>query len=219
MRKPLLLVAVLLLAVPAFARLSKYKDWASSPEGYFMTKAEHEQWSKLDTDADAEKFIADFRARRPDTFEKEVADRAANADKYLTIGKTEGSKSLRGKVVILLGPPSHIDIAEQQVTNSSKRDNPMIAGLMSNMNSAESGGGKGGGDSNNSMGNTISTSTVVRIMHFNYQGPIAKTADRKQIDINVEIDPVSGKDHSQSRSDEKDLDTIFELVAQSWIKK
>jgi GWxTD domain-containing protein len=184
-----------------------------------MTKAEREQWSKLDTDADAEKFIADFHAKRPDTFPKEVAERAANADKYLTVAKTEGSKSLRGKVVILLGPPTHIDISEQSVTNSSKRDNPMIAGLMSNMNSADSGGGGKGGDSNNSTGNSMSTSTVVRIMHFNYQGQIAKTADRKQIDVNVEIDPNTGKDRAQSRSDESDLNSIFELVAQSWIKK
>lgn len=224
MKKSLMLVAVLLLAVPAFARLSKYKDWPNSPEGYFMTKAERLQWAKLDNDADAEKFIADFRARRLDNFQKEVADRAEHADKLLTIGKTEGSKSIRGKVVILLGPPSRIDVSEQTVTNSEKRDNPTVAGLMSNMNAGDSGGGGGGragggGSANNSLGNSMSTSTVVRIMHFNYQGEIAKTADRKQIDVDVAIDPVSGKDRIESRSAQSDLDSIFELVAQSWIKK
>ena len=74
----LVAVAVLSLAVPAFAGVSsKYKDWANSPEGYFMTKAERDQWSRLDSDTAAEKFIADFHARRPANFEKEVAARAA----------------------------------------------------------------------------------------------------------------------------------------------
>src|SRR5689334_23470611 len=137
MKKTLMLLTVLLLAVPVFARMSKYKDWAQSPEGYFMTKAERAQWAKLDTDAEAEKFIADFHARRLDNFQKEVADRAEHADKLLTIGKTEGSKSIRGKVVILLGPPSRIDVSEETVKNSEKRDNPFVAGLMSNMNAAD----------------------------------------------------------------------------------
>jgi hypothetical protein len=65
----------------------------------------------------------------------------------------------------------------------------------------------------------MSTSTLVRIIHFNYQGAVAKTADRKQIDVNVEVDPDTGKDRIPSRSNESDLNTVFELVAQSWIKK
>jgi GWxTD domain-containing protein len=214
------LFVVALFALPLFARLSKYKGWESSPEGYFMTKAEREQWARVDTDADAEKFIADFRARRLPNFEKEVADRAANADKYLTIAKTPGSKSLRGKVVILLGPPTSMDVSERTVTNSEKRDNPIVAGAMSNMNAADSGGGgRGGGDANNSTGATMSTSAAVRTIHFNYQGAVAKTADRKQIDVSVDIDPNTGKDRIESRSAESDLDSVFELVAESWIKK
>ena len=223
MKRLLVLLAVVLFSVPLFARLSKYKGWENSPEGYFMTKGERDQWAKIDTDADAEKFIADFHAKRPDNFQKEVAERAANADKYLTIAKTPGSKSLRGKIVILFGPPSQMDVAEKTVTNSEKRDNPIVAGLMSNMNAADSGGGGGrsggGGDGNNNVGGSMSTSTVVRIMHFNFQGPIAKTVDRKQIDVNVDIDPVSGKDHMESRGEESDLNSMFEIVAESWIKK
>jgi GWxTD domain-containing protein len=218
LKRLLIALTVVALAAPAFARLSKYKGWENSPQGYFMTRAERDQWSRLDSDADAEKFIAEFLAKRPANFEKEVADRAANADKYLTIAKTPGSKSLRGKVVIVLGPPSSIDRSEKTVANSEKRDNPEVAGLMSNMNSADSGGGRSGGG-NNSVGGSMSTSTVVRIMHFNYQGAVAKTADRKQIDVSVEIDPDTGKDRIPSRSDESDLNSVFELVAQSWIKK
>ena len=221
MKRLLIALTLIVLAAPAFAKLSKYKGWENSPQGYFMTKGERAEWSNIDDDGAAAKFIADFIARRAANFEKEVADRAANADKYLTVGKTPGSKSLRGKIIILLGPPTQMDVAEQTVTNSSKRDNPFVASQMSNMNSGGGGstGGRGGGEDSGSLGNSMSTSTVVRIMHFNYQGAVAKTADRKQIDVNVEIDPISGKDRMQSRSDESDLNSIFELVAQSWLKK
>src|SRR5205814_4911287 len=183
MQRLLIAVTLVVLAAPAFAKLSKYKGWENSPQGYFMTKAEREEWLKIDNDDAAGKFVADFLAKRPANFEKEVADRAANADKYLTVAKTPGSKSLRGKVVILLGPPSQMDVAEQTVSNSAKRDNPSVASQMSNMNSSgvgSTGGRGGGGDDAGSLGNTMSTSTVVRVMHFNYQGAVAKTADRKQ---------------------------------------
>jgi len=223
MKRVFVLLAVFAFSAPLFARLSKYRGWDSSPEGYFMTRAERDQWSKIDSDADAEKFVADFRARRPDNFEKEVADRAANADKYLTVGKTPGSKGLRGKVVIVLGPPTQMDVADRAIT-SRKSDGGAMAGAMSNMNggdgdpggSTKRGGGGGGG---NAVASTMSTASVVRVMHFNYQGAAAKAADRKQLDVNVEVDPNSGKDRFSSRSEESDLDSIFEVVAQSWIKK
>jgi GWxTD domain-containing protein len=224
MKRAFVLLAVVALAMPVFARLSKYKGWDSSPEGYFMTKAEREQWAKVDTDADAEKFIADFHAKRPDNFQKEVADRAANADKYLTVAKTPGSKSLRGKIVILLGPPTQMDVVDRAVS-SGKNDSGAMAGAMTNMNGTDGGGSAGhtgkGGDSGsvNSIGSSMSTSSVVRVMHFNYQGAVAKTADRKQIDLDVEIDPNTGRDRIPSRGEESDLDSIFELTAQSWIKK
>lgn len=220
-----LLLLIVLVALPAFARMSKYKDWPQSPEGYFMTKTERAQWATLDTDRDAEKFIADFHARRLDHFQTEIADRAEHADKFLTIGRTAGSKSMRGKVVILLGPPSRIDISEQTVKNSSHTDNGIIAGYMSNMNEADSaGGGHGSGSrdgsaSNNMIATQMSTSTLVRIMHFNYQGAVPKLADRKEIDVDVVIDPTTGKDRIDSRSAESDLNSVFELVAQSWLKK
>jgi GWxTD domain-containing protein len=223
MKRLVVLFAALALAAPLFARVSKYKGWESSPEGYFMTRAERDQWAKIDTDAEADKFIADFRAKRPDNFEKEVADRAANADKYLTVAKTPGSKSLRGKVVILLGAPTSIDQIDRTVT-SNKRDNPVMAGAYSNMNSSGSTGGSGGragsgNEDGNIVGSTTSTSSVVHVMHFNYQGAAAKAADRKQIDVNVEVDPNTGKDRVQSHAEESDLNSIFEAVAQSWIKK
>jgi len=50
-----------LVALPLLAAdLGKYNDWDQSPQGYFMTKAEREQWERVDTAAAAEKFVAEF---------------------------------------------------------------------------------------------------------------------------------------------------------------
>lgn len=220
MKRLSIVVALALFAVPAFAGLSKYKDWPNTPEGYFMTKAERAQWSRLDSDMDAEKFIADFVAKRPANFEKEVADRAANADKYLTVEKTQGSKSIRGKVIILFGAPTSMDVANEVVKNTEKRDNPEVSSVMSNANSAGVGGGKGnGGVVSNMPGNYLATSQMIRVMHFSYTGDIARVVDRKSVDINVQIDPTNGKDMIASRTAESDLNAMFEAIAESWIKK
>lgn len=214
MRLTFRVVALLFLSVPAFAGTLAYKSWPQSPEGLFMTKGERAQWTAIDSDSAAADFIAAFRARRPEYFSKVVAERAKNADKYLSIGKTRGSRSLRGKVIILLGPPTSMDVYDEPVTNSEKRDSPAVTDLLSNMNSSSS-----AGSINNTILAPLSTSTVVRMIHFNYQGASAKTADRAQIDVNLEIDPISGRDWTESRTDGADLDQIFETVAQSWIKK
>ena len=102
------LLAVAITAASAFASdLVKFKDWDESPQGYFMTSAEREQWKTVSTDAQAETFVAEFLAKRDPKFAAEVATRAQNADKYLSIGKTKGSRTLRGKVVILHQPATH----------------------------------------------------------------------------------------------------------------
>ncbi len=120
--KTVRLFAVLALAaIPALAALSpKYKDWGSSPQAQFMTKAEREQWSAIKTDEEAEQFVNAFLAKRGPDFPALVADRVAAADKYLTYGKTPGSQTLRGKIIILLGPPSSFSVAERQTKRAGE---------------------------------------------------------------------------------------------------
>lgn len=220
-RNLLIAVAVLSLAVPAFAGLSKYRDWANSPEGYFMTKAERDQWSKVDSDAAAEKFIADFHARRPANFEKEVAARAEMADQHLTIAKVKGSQSLRGKIVILFGTPTSMDQMDQAIADQAHRDNPIIAGVYSNAGGGVGGGSdsRGGGESLGGVNDNLATGKVVRNLHFNFQGDIAKVVDRPQVDITVQIDPNTGRDQISSRTVMNDVNNMFETIAESWIKK
>ena len=64
MRKALLCLAGLALASIAPGGLSKFRDWAKSPEAYFLTAAEREGWSRINTDEDAEKFVEQYRGKR-----------------------------------------------------------------------------------------------------------------------------------------------------------
>jgi GWxTD domain-containing protein len=113
MKKSTVSLAFLLAASAAFAAglSKKNKNWEKSPEAYFLTSSEREQWKKVKTDADAQNFILDYKARRGPDFEKMLNDRIAVADKYFSSGETKGSETLRGKVVIVFGPPSSIERA------------------------------------------------------------------------------------------------------------
>lgn len=118
MRKWLLCLAALLvmLAAPlsAGSLSKKYRSWEKSPEAYFLTTDERAQWKKVQADADAEKFVADYLARRGPDFPALLKDRIAVADKYFSSGKTKGSETPRGKVIIVFGPPTSIDTSASQ---------------------------------------------------------------------------------------------------------
>ena len=104
--KPFALAVALLFA----ATLGKYRDWAESPQGYFMTKAERAEWSQLTTEADAEQFVNNFVASRGPRFADDVAAAAKEADDHLSVAGRKGSQTLRGKIVILLGRPASVTI-------------------------------------------------------------------------------------------------------------
>ena len=91
MKRFLSAAAALLLASAAFGQLSKYKDWAKTPEAVFLTPAERQTWSKVASDADAEKFIADYWAKRGgEPFKQEIARRIAAADQQFKLPQPEG---------------------------------------------------------------------------------------------------------------------------------
>jgi GWxTD domain-containing protein len=213
-----LLIALVLaaLAIPASAALSaKYKDWGSSPQAYFMTKAERAQWDAVKTDEEAQTFVDKFLASRGPNFAAEVADRAARADQYFTIGKAAGSKSMRGKVIILLGPPAGLEVVNENDTHVH-RDNPDAAGAMTGGSSgAGSGGGKGGGGGmggdSTSFGSQMLSVNSVRKYHFTYADP--------KLDVVVPADPNTGKDLPMKRADKLALEDAFELAAAASVRK
>jgi GWxTD domain-containing protein len=103
-------ILFLLFCTAAAATLSeKYRSWDKSPEAYFLTSEEKAKWKNVKTDDEAEKFVADYFARREPDLKAKLAERIAVADKYFSAGKVKGSETLRGKVIIVFGPPSQLD--------------------------------------------------------------------------------------------------------------
>jgi GWxTD domain-containing protein len=114
LKKILLILAGVAMASLSLAQLSKYKDWAKSPEAYFLTPSEREAWSAVKSDDEAEKFIATYWAKRdptPATTQNEFKDgvmrRIAAADEQFKARRyAKGSESARGHVFIVLGAPN-----------------------------------------------------------------------------------------------------------------
>lgn len=113
-RTLLITIAIAAFAVAAFAALSPEKAaWAKGPVQVLMTAEEVQQWNALQTDADADTFIATFWARRDPTpgtpeneFEEAFNKRVAVADKNFGVGRTRGALTDRGKIFLLFGGPA-----------------------------------------------------------------------------------------------------------------
>jgi GWxTD domain-containing protein len=113
-KKLALLIAGVAVTSLALAQLSKYKDWAKSPEAYYVTPAEKQEWAAVKSDEEAEKFIAQYWAKRdpnPATAQNEFRDgvqrRIAAADEQFKSRRyPKGSESPRGRVFITLGAPN-----------------------------------------------------------------------------------------------------------------
>jgi len=110
----------------AFAAISlaqpvKHKDWGKSAEAYFLTPSEKQAWSKVATDDDAAKFIAEYWARRdpnPATaaneFRDDVNRRIAAADEQFKMRSRRGSETSRGRLLVTLGLPTRVSTARGQ---------------------------------------------------------------------------------------------------------
>jgi GWxTD domain-containing protein len=103
-----------ILALLAASRLAagglspQFKDWAKSPEAYFLTAEEKTQWKNVKDDGQAKEFVERYYARRAPDLPQVLKERIGVADKYFSAGKVKGSETLRGKVIIVFGPPSEL---------------------------------------------------------------------------------------------------------------
>ena len=230
-RRIVVAIVSLFAAVPLFAGLSaKYKEWPSTPQGYFMTSGERAQWAAITTDAEAEKFIQQFLAARGGEFPAEVAKRTQMADKYLTIGKTPGSKTLRGKTIILLGAPASMDVRDGVEGEGHGRARAM-ADVVSRSGGADNTTGRPGSgamagaggisptDALGSSMSTLDTQKMRRYYSFTYQNDLVKKLDKPSLVVSVVADPQNGKDELTNRADAADLDKAFELAAEMSIVK
>lgn len=216
MKTKLAVLVAILLSTPLFARVSEYKHFPQSPQGFYMTKAEQAQWATITNDDDAKKFIDEFRAKRSPELLKQAADRAAKADQYLSLGKNLGSDSLRGKLVILLGPP-----ASMQVSEVGQEGHAQLT-QEGSMNAAASGspGGAGVGISESDVALAIQAggTTYKRTEYYTFTYSTASVPGHgKDLTVVVAVDASSGADRITDRKTAAELDEIFERIAQSSI--
>ncbi len=210
--------AVLLaLAVPAAAEgLSKYKDWADSPQAYFLSKAERAKWSTVTSDAEAEKFIAEYQAARGRGFAAAIQSRIDVADKTYKTGKVKGAGSPVGKTLILLGSPTTTE-RKSRVTKD-KLD-------MSSSDAVNQGGdsrGGGGGDPTTNVGGPGVNSMrgmqpeEPALIRWIYTGPnVPPGTGVKELTIEFLQDPagtITFRDAGQA-------DAVFEKVIEHWAPK
>ncbi len=207
-------VAAVLVALPLFAAdLGKYSTWADSPQGWFMTKGERAQWATLASEADAEKFVAEFLAKRDPKFAEEIATRIRKADQYFTVGKTNGSDALRGKVVIVLGPPSSMGVSAKP-TRAGGRTGSV------DMQLAATGGATAPGAADVaevSARDEMSAGSHDKIYTLTYGAEQLPTG--KGMSVVIEVNGVSGKDKMNDKRALEELNKLFESVAEASIKK
>ena len=203
---------VALVTVPAVAELSRFKEWGNSAQAYFMTKAEREQWTAIKSDTEAEAFIKNFVASRGPGFAGEVEKRVAVADKYLTFGKTPGSETLRGKIIILLGPPASFTVgtySKRRSGESSVNGNLGMAGDA----------GASLGDMNEAAQRADMSANVFRTYDFGYTADKLPAAFGKLLNVSVELDTLHGTERITDRKAAANVDALFEMAAAASVKK
>jgi len=223
MKNTVLFLATL-LAVPALnaGGLSKtYKNWDRSPEAYFLTRAERAQWKTVKTDAEAQNFILDYKSKRGPEWEKTLHERVAAADKYFSSGETKGSETLRGRIIILFGPPSSLDAGGGKGKSGA---NSGDAATLSGRSGQDGGRGVGGGAGAKDDGLALSSGGASPIgsaprhmdaptMTFIYDEQAAPRPIGKPFKIEVKM--ISNA--YQETWDSRDLEEKTEAVAQASI--
>jgi GWxTD domain-containing protein len=108
----------------------RVQDLSSSPEAYFLTADEPKEWSKLTSEEQRSEFRNEYWRRRDPTpaserneFRELVLSRIQTADERFAIGKTPGSRTARGLVFIVFGPPA----VQRQTMGPVKSAPEMIA--------------------------------------------------------------------------------------------
>jgi GWxTD domain-containing protein len=123
-KKILIALAGIAIAATSLAQLTKYKDWEKGPEAYFLTATERADWKKVASDQDAEQFIALYWAKRGgEAFKQEIARRIAAADQQFKLARYHrGADSVRGHLLVVLGPPSRV--SQQRAHRTTRRTTP-----------------------------------------------------------------------------------------------
>ncbi len=216
--KTLVAAVALALALPAAADgLVKYKDWADSPQAYFLSKAERAKWATITIDADAEKFIAEYQSARGKGFAAAIQSRIEVADKTYKTGKFKGARSPVGKTLILLGPPTTTE-RKSRVT----KDKVDMAGsdAVNQGGGAGSAGGSvdpttnvGGPGVNTMRGMQPEEPALIRWLYSGASVPPGVGAKE------VTIEFLNDAGGNITFRDKAEADTVFEKVIEHWAPK
>jgi len=202
--------------------LARYKDWGNSPEAYFLSAEERQRWSAIDSDEAAETFIAEYRAVRGKGFGAAIQSRIAYADKNFSIGKKKGSETLRGRTLIVFGPPTRVVQGSVSPGAASKTDP-----LSGDLTSAGGGGERGSGGASNAYSNAggagpdslramrpvTKTSTSTWIYDEKTVPPALKT---KELTLEFTVEPDTGKEDAKDRAK---LDEMLNAAVEYWKPK
>jgi GWxTD domain-containing protein len=207
-------VTILLVAGAALAAVSRsYKDWPKTPVGYYLTNDEKKQWSAIQSDAEAEQFIKDFIAKRGgEAFTREVAQNAEKADKYLSIGKTPGSETVRGKMMILLGPTVATAATKKKKSGDVRMAPPSSMGGLSGRGDPSTPTMEDMSAASNGPGGAT---TFVTEYTFTYPASALPPAYGKPLTVKIEVDTNKERDLIVSYGAEKELDKLYEMAAQA----
>lgn len=124
------------LALPLFAQSravtadpneTTLAKWNDTPDAYFLTEAERQEWWTLKSDEERRQFIDRYWARRdptPGTAENEfhdaIAKRIEAADERFRLSEVRGSMTDKGMVYVIFGAPSRMK--DERVTAPSATD-------------------------------------------------------------------------------------------------
>jgi len=211
-RLTMLLCGAALLATAAFsADLGKYNDWPKSPEGYFMTNADRAAWSGLKSEAEADAFVQKFvAARGGPAFEADVAERAKAVNDHLSVGGDIPARTLRGKIIILLGAPNNFTITQRKVKSFTSGANTAM-----NVSSGDKGIGISPQDIVESQNQSELNSKYVHDYNLTYAKDRLPTHPAKDMVINVEVNPTTGEDRIADTRMARMVNELLESAAEA----
>ena len=99
---------LLFFALPLLAAdTPDFRAWINSPEAYFATNAERDEWAaKVHSKEDADRFIEEYWRKRGEQFKKDVRTRIEKADQLFGLAGKPGALTSKGRVWIMLGSPN-----------------------------------------------------------------------------------------------------------------
>ena len=95
-------------------------DWINSPQAYFLTADERNQWDlNVKSESKAKDFIDEYWRKRGPEFKRQVMGRIEFADKTFGFSGIPGSQTPRGRVWMILGSPTNVREIRRGVTTPS----------------------------------------------------------------------------------------------------